>query len=136
MAGRDRARAAFALKKIESLEGCVSKVRAKYSTQLLKLPARLHANGLGQTVAFYLSAGSEGGEDKPEVTICTWLGEWLLRDRQAEERTGRGLMKHIVSSDECTSERYRLISAEARAVAVWLKRFAEAFLGGTTEETP
>jgi CRISPR type III-B/RAMP module-associated protein Cmr5 len=126
MAGRDRQRAAFALGKIEGLEQRNAEDQAKYSTQLLKLPARLHANGLGQTVAFYLSAGPADGAASPEVTICDWLAEWLLKD---DSQRGRDLVRHLVSDTACSSQRYRQLSAEARAVSVWLKRFAEAFLG-------
>jgi len=126
MAGRDRQRAAFALGKIEGLEQRQAKDQAKFSTQLLKLPARLHANGLGQTVAFYLTAGADDGTARPEVTICDWLAEWLLGDG----RSGRDLVRHLVSDTDCSPQRYRQLAAEARAVSVWLKRFAEAFLGG------
>src|SRR5262249_43914092 len=64
MATLEQQRAEFALKKVDEVKG--GKDKAKFKTQLLKLPARLHNNGLGQTVAFYLSAG----KGKPEVIIC------------------------------------------------------------------
>jgi CRISPR type III-B/RAMP module-associated protein Cmr5 len=128
MATLEQRRAGFALEKIDSIKKDGDK--GKYKTQLLKLPARLHSNGLGQTVAFYLSAGS----DKPEARICGWIEEWL---RQRIDLKGKGLLGCIVgeSSGEDAEAAYRAASAEARALAVWLKRFAEAFIEGEDEQT-
>ena len=120
-------RASFALAKIDSIpEG----EKAKFKTQLLKLPARLHNNGLGQTVAFYLSAGP----DKPETRICGWLETWL-----GEKRTiypsRQPLIQSIAGNNVNNPEaRYRQASVEARALAVWLKRFAEAFITGEGDQ--
>lgn len=124
-------RAKFALEKIDSIKCGGDK--SKYKTQLLKLPARLHNNGLGQTVAFYLSAGRE----KPEVVICGWIEEWLLQ-REIYERGPlisaiTGARDSGIPSDR-VEPLYRQASAEVRALAVWLKRFAEAFVEG--EEVP
>jgi CRISPR type III-B/RAMP module-associated protein Cmr5 len=128
MATLEQRRARFALEKIDSIKKGGDK--GKYKTQLLKLPARLHSNGLGQTVAFYLSAGS----GKPEARICEWIEEWL---RQRVDLQGRGLLGCIVGegSGEAAEATYRAASAEARALAVWLKRFAEAFIEGEGEQT-
>jgi CRISPR-associated protein Cmr5 len=120
----EQERAAFALDHVEKVKGGDQK--AKYKTQLLKLPSRLHSNGLGQTVAFYLSAG----EGKPEWEICRWLGDWLGKDHRKIYAGGKLLIHQIAEQDE---DRYREASAEARALAVWLKRFAEAFIAGEGE---
>jgi CRISPR-associated protein Cmr5 len=117
----EQERAAFALGKVEG----ITDNKAKFKTQLLKLPSRLHSNGLGQTVAFYLSAG----DDKPEWKIYQWLGEWLGAGHR-KIYTGNSLVHNIAQQNE---ELYRNASAEARALAVWLKRFAEAFIGGDPE---
>jgi CRISPR type III-B/RAMP module-associated protein Cmr5 len=134
MATLEQMRAAFALEKIDSVKTADN--AGKYRTQLLKLPARLHNNGLGQTVAFYLTAGP----DKPEWIICGWLQDWLSRT------TGEGpaLYPPGVELIRCVSGQrlhekidaenlYRRASDEVRAVSVWLKRFAEAFLQGSAE---
>lgn len=121
----EQERAAFALGRVEQVNKDEGR-KAKFKTQLLKLPSRLHSNGLGQTVAFYLSAGRE----KPEWQICQWLEEWL-GDGHRRIYTGRqSLIHHIADRDE---DLYREASAEARALAVWLKRFAEAFIEGDSE---
>lgn len=120
MATLEQQRAAFALQKVESV-----RTEPKYKPQLLKLPARLHNNGLGQTVAFYLSAGS----GKPEVVICGWIEEWLRREGGIYP-SGSRLIDSITRESEA---KYREASAEVRALAVWLKRFAEAFMEGKAE---
>ena len=127
MATLEQKRAAFALKKVDEVKN--GKDKAKFKTQLVKLPARLHNNGLGQTVAFYLSAG----KGKPEVTICSWIEEWL---HDQSIYSGGRLIESITGlrmpPDEAES-RYREASGEVRALAVWLKRFAEAFIEGEEE---
>lgn len=122
----EQRRAAFALAKIEGIK--TSSDKAKYKTQLLKLPARLHSNGLGQTVAFYLSSGP----GKPETIICGWLQSWLAGEQKiypaqdlVKSLAGVGLGEGVDAE-----ARYRTASAEARSLAVWLKRFAEAFIEG------
>jgi len=124
----EQRRAKFALEKIEEIKSLSDKDRAKYKTQLLKLPARLHSNGLGQTVAFYLSAGP----GKPETVICDWLQSWLVGEQElyppqalVNSLAGIGLRQGMDPES-----RYRTASTEARALAVWLKRFAEAFIAG------
>jgi len=131
MATLEQQRAKFALGKVEEVKGGSQK--AKYKTQLLKLPARLHTSGLGQTVAFYLASGS----GSPEAEICDWLEKWL---REATIYGEGDLIQWITGSaralegdDARTEALYRRASAEARALAVWLKRFAEAFIGGESE---
>jgi len=133
MATLEQQRAGFALEKVEGVKDDAER-KAKFKTQLLKLPARLHTSGLGQTVAFYLSAGFSSGRPKPEVEICGWLEVWL---RKVEIYGEEALIKSITgntSALESDPERaealYRQASAEARALAVWLKRFAEAFIEG------
>lgn len=125
----EQRRAAFALAKIDAVKALPDK--AKYKTQLLKLPARLHSNGLGQTVAFYLSVGT-ATPPKPEKVICDWLQAWLTTEQNiyppqelVRSLSGTGLAQGVDAE-----AKYREAAAEARAVAVWLKRFAEAFIAG------
>ncbi len=118
----EQQRAAFALDHVERIKDGDRK--SKFKTQLIKLPSRLHSNGLGQTVAFYLSTGKE---EAPEWQICQWLGDWLGDDHRKIYSGRESLIHQISGRDE---DRYRRASAEARALAVWLKRFAEAFIAG------
>lgn len=120
----EQERAAFALSRVEQVKDGGRK--AKFKTQLIKLPSRLHNNGLGQTVAFYLSAG----RDEPEWQICQWLGDWLGDGHRGIYSGREPLIHHIADRGE---DLYREASAEARALAVWFKRFAEAFIQGEEE---
>ncbi len=119
-------RAKFALRKVEAVG---ERHRAKTKTQLLKLPARLHNNGLGPTAAFLQ------GQDGPEKKIYGWLEEWLRSAQAGIYPPGERLIDCIAGNARALGEAqvepaYRRASAEARALAVWLKRFAEAFLDG------
>lgn len=127
MPTREQARAGFALAKVRV--SSKDKDKDKYKTQLLKLPARLHANGLGQTVAFYLSAGP----NKPETKICGWIEEWLRPEHANVYPSGQPLIDCITGGGHQpgdAEDAYRRASAEARLLALWLKRFAEAFIEG------
>lgn len=122
MPRHDTDRARFALDRVRSVEGDAQ--RDKYKTELLKLPARLHTSGLGQTLAYHLA----GGGGSPKARIADWLGEWLLDEQEGTSRDGAALITRITR--EGAEAYYRRSSAEARALAPWLKRFAEAFLAG------
>jgi CRISPR type III-B/RAMP module-associated protein Cmr5 len=115
----EQRRAELALAKIDQVVRKGADL-AKYKSQLLKLPARLHTNGLGQTSAFYLAAG----KGKPEWEICSWLETWLA-EQEIYSTPGQDLIHRITEGSETL---YRRASTEARALAVWLKRFAEAFI--------
>lgn len=124
MPTREQERARFALGKVEGARDQQDlKRQSKLKTQLLKLPARLHSNGLGQTVAFYLSAGPGSPEDQ----IYLWLECWLRDQPIGIYPPGRRLIDGITAGSD---DAYRRASEEARALALWLKRFAEAFLAG------
>lgn len=138
MPSREQQRAKFALEQVRWTVNNARPQASEFKTQLLKLPARLHTNGLGQTVAFYLAAGPErNGEIKAQIRICSWLEKWL----QASERPYHGSSFQNRSLIDCITgtglpdnlefdAKYRQASQEARALAVWLKRFAEAFIAG------
>jgi CRISPR-associated protein Cmr5 len=134
MATLEQQRAAFALERVELVRDDERRNNAKYKTQLLKLPARLHNNGLGQTAA-YLLAQKNGS---PEKQVYDWLETWLCSDDRHVYPAGTQLIKCITGNAEGlqaadVEPRYRRASAETRALAVWLKRFAEAFLEGDAE---
>lgn len=138
MATLEQQRAGFALRHVEEVVQDSDKTDAKYRTQLLKLPARLHNNGLGQTAA-YLRAQGTGS---PEQVIFTWIEAWLRREPGGVYPTGASLLDAVTGSAPAVAGReetlYRRASVEARALAVWLKRFAEAFLSepeGESEST-
>lgn len=133
MATLEQQRAQFALGKVEGVKN--SDKKAKYKTQLLKLPARLHTSGLGQTVAFYLAKG----KDSSEANISGWLEEWLRKAGVYGQEGAliawiTGSAPRLRGEEAKVETLYRQASAEARALAVWLKRFAEAFIEGKAED--
>jgi len=121
-------RAKFALDKIETIKG--GENRDKFLTELRDLPARLHSAGLGQTVASLLASR----EHEARQTIYKWLEDWLSRSPigyPVNTKNGPRLIDCIVGRNQpanATPASYLSASREARAVATWLKKFAEAFI--------
>ena len=113
-------RAKFALEKINGVKDAAD--HAKYRIELRDLPARLHSAGLGQTIASLLASA----DNKPRQTIYTWLQEHL-RKRPVGYPAGSKLIDCIVGAAETNTD-YMTASREARALATWLKKFAEAFI--------
>jgi CRISPR type III-B/RAMP module-associated protein Cmr5 len=119
----DQTRAGFALSKIESVKDHPES--AKFASELKDLPARLHSGGLAQTAATFLKK-----KEAARRTIYGWLEEWLRKNPVGypadvtliEAIAGKNIPPADVES------RYREASREARAIANWLKKFAEAFL--------
>lgn len=113
-------RAAFALKHVQ---GWVSKevgVRKKLNSYAAKMPFMVHANGLGQTAAFYRAKG----EKDPHHDLYRLLGAWLTRaDQPFVGKTD--LLDGITSTDLHT---YMAAQAEAMLFLSWVKQFAAAFL--------
>lgn len=123
----EQRRASFALKCIRSDD--VKPRQSDYLIELRKLPANLHTLGLGQTAAMLLA----DGDKKPHrVKIYGWLEQWLKQPPVSYPN--RSLIDSITGIDDPAAEalqsKYPAASREARAVAVWLKKFAEAFLRG------
>ncbi|MCD6118781.1 type III-B CRISPR module-associated protein Cmr5, partial [bacterium] len=51
----EQKRAKFALEKVMAVAKQDNKTQGKYRSRLLNLGTQIHQNGLGQTMAFYLS---------------------------------------------------------------------------------
>jgi CRISPR type III-B/RAMP module-associated protein Cmr5 len=121
-------RAKFALDKVNSIKD--GENHGKFLIELRDLPTRLHTAGLGQTIASLLASR----EHKARQTIYEWLEDWLSRspinypvDVDNEHR----LIDCIVGRNPPANAKpvsYLAASREARAVATWLKKFAEAFI--------
>lgn len=129
MSRLDLERAKFALEQINTVKE--DEHRENYLIELRDLPARLHTGGLGQTVASLLASG---GRNKVRLKIYDWLEEWLRRrpiQYPINAQEGRRLIDCIVGSKLPSGVRtasYAAASREARALATWLKKFAEAFI--------
>ena len=129
----DQKRAKFALGKVESVlaNPQLSGKRQKFLIELRHLPAQLHWGGLGQTAASLLA----DQDNEARQQIHKWLEEWLRESGIYAPQPGGKvpkLMQAITGRDgfEALQDRYVAATREARAIAVWLKKFAEAFLRG------
>ncbi|MEN9374575.1 MAG: hypothetical protein RIR79_2127 [Pseudomonadota bacterium] len=124
-------RAKHALSAIQKL----AKEYEKDSEKLKKLKARaselpfmIHANGLGQALAFFKS--KEGKEDKKDKDgygkLFEILQNWLTeKGRPFAEQKDKDLMAAVIETDFQT---YRIAQAEAIQYMDWVKKFASAYL--------
>jgi len=132
----EQQRAKYALGRINGILNDREKneKRAKYLTDLRHLPSQLHWGGLGQTAASLLSDQKSNPQRRD---IYDWIEGWL-RERKiyAGERTSPKLIEAIAGIGEGAklADKYVAATREARALAVWLKKFAEAFLQPATSE--
>lgn len=95
---------------------------AKEYGQLAKsAPADIQANGLGQTLAFW-----KAKKDAHYQKLGDQVSKWVMG--QMKQQHQDGLLGWIVA--EASTNDYRRATAEAIAFLSWLKRFAEAELGG------
>jgi len=125
----EQKRAKFALGSIEWVLGLDdTKLRQSFLIDLRHLPAQLHWGGLGQTAASLLA----DPDKKQRAAIYKWLQDWLQKTGIYAASAGPqpSLIQAIAGSggNERLQDRYVAATREARALAVWLKKFAEAFL--------
>lgn len=88
----------------------------EYKALAVSAPADIQTNGLGQTLAFWLSKGKQ--EHK---TLYRHVSNWVMRKMGASSR----LLEWITEVD---STAYRQATVEALAFLGWLRRFAQAEL--------
>ena len=125
---QDRAAAAWANVTAVRKEG----YRKEYGQMAKSAPADIQANGLGQTLAFLRAKGSKDGEPKDDGNSAAWklqehISDWVMTRMGQEDK--KGLLGWITADGTSTND-YRRATAEAIAFLIWLKRFAEAELGG------
>lgn len=121
MIGRnlDHDRALYAYICMEKIEGCGDETKKKYRSAVLASGALIQKSGLMQTLAFYLS--------KNDKEHYKQLAGHILHWDYVYGGTGLPLdiyRKLLNLSDEDVMYR----TQEAKALILWLKRFAEAML--------
>lgn len=94
-------------------------------------PADIMISGLGQTMAFWRAKGYDNGRPKgngqnAHYQLLEHLSDWLKKRFHTAE--SGDVVEWIVQ--KASVAEYRRASAEALAYLTWLKRFAEAELGG------
>jgi len=119
----DMKRAEHALKAIQSLQ---DKSNGHYVSYVRALPANILQNGLGQSLATLLAAGSKSRQDDPHIMLYEQLQTWLCADREtAPYRSQSNLLKAITEGNE---KDYLYAHTEALAYLNWLKKLAVAYL--------
>lgn len=113
-------RAKHALQKVKDLiplnEGDKLKARAS------ELPFMIHANGLGQALAFFKSKK----EEHCYGHLYDILKSWLTENKKGRPFAGKeDLMAAVTQADFQT---YRIAQAEAIQYMDWVKKFASAYL--------
>jgi CRISPR-associated protein Cmr5 len=89
---------------------------SEYKALAVSAPADIQTNGLGQTLAFWLS------KNKPEhKTLYRHVSTWVMQKMGANGN----LLEWITEVD---STAYRRATVEALAFLGWLRRFAQAEL--------
>ncbi|MEN8218346.1 MAG: type III-B CRISPR module-associated protein Cmr5 [Pseudomonadota bacterium] len=120
-------RAKFALEGVESASKLLMPEQKKeYRSHVAGLPFMIHANGLGQTAAFFRSKGTEKADYQ---LLYQLLSDWLKKEGQPFHGQN-GLLEGITNSDMHT---YLAAQAEAMVFMNWVRKFADAFM---QEEKP
>ncbi|MCX7683498.1 MAG: type III-B CRISPR module-associated protein Cmr5 [Anaerolineae bacterium] len=94
----------------------------KYGQLAKSAPADIQANGLGQTLAFWRAKTKEEHSQALFKDVSDWVKQQLGLPAQ------KTLLEWIMQ--DARTDEYRRATAEAIAFLNWLKRFAEAELGG------
>jgi len=106
----------------------------EYGSLAKSAPADIQASGLGQTLAFWRAKGYEKGQpkkngDNAHYQLLTHLSAWLREQlKLSVSQDPQSVLEWIAT--QATTDEYRRATAEAIAFLIWLKRFAEAELGG------
>ncbi len=109
---REQKRAQAALAKIKAFRGHAREEDVR--RELVQLPSRIQACGLGQTLAFFAS-----NRGRPPELVGDVLGEFLGGKKTID------YLEEIMKGDAAA---YRRATREALAYAEWLKRYGKALL--------
>ncbi|NPV81542.1 MAG: type III-B CRISPR module-associated protein Cmr5 [Firmicutes bacterium] len=127
----EQQRASYALSYVKEMLKVNSDQQAKYVTLVQGAPAMIIANGLGQTVAFWLDNCQNGrGNHHHDASwlLYNHLSGWLTDKRHLytpSQDQQRGLLGLIIDGN---TDQYLAAQEESLALLAWLKRFAVAFL--------
>lgn len=103
------------------------KERGEFRAHVRNLPAMIHTNGLGQSIAFYYSKRKKISYQ----ALCDILADWLLGEGgiySCAPRNAENLLVAITAGDM-----YHYLNAQAEALVYleWAKKFAEALIEQT-----
>lgn len=119
----EQRRAQYALEKIEPMQQRNEKRQKELRALLHSLPALIHMNGLGQTLAFCCMK-DKGSRNSAHWDAYSMIGDWLHQQGILGEQDAL----HAIAA--CDIQHYMAATAEAQAMLQWLKKFATAYLEG------
>jgi CRISPR-associated protein Cmr5 len=120
----DQRRAGHAWQLVAQVKAADEKARKDFKVQAKRLPARIMAAGLGQSLAFL-----EAKRTAPLLLAA--LADWVNQRGPAGPRDGEArLLLRIVRGD---SDFLRFATAECLAYLQWVVRFADAELAGASD---
>lgn len=113
-------RAKYALEQVqEYAQRCDPK---EFKARASELPFMIHANGLGQALAFFKSQKEEHGYHHLYAILSTWLC--------GEGQPFEGAHDALKGITAGTRTQYMMAQAEAIMLMDWVKKFSRAFMGG------
>jgi CRISPR-associated protein Cmr5 len=123
----EQKRAAFAWEKIKFVQK--ESYKKEYGQLARSAPALIQVNGLGQAMAFLRAKGPKDSKkgNNAHGKLYGDISEWMKLSRGYSHPDG--LSGWIVNAST-TSDQYRCATSDVIALLVWIKRFAEAELGG------
>lgn len=103
----------------------------EYGSLAKRAPADIQSNGLGQTLAFWRAKGYDKGKPKnngadEHCQLLLHVSDWVKGRLKSDQNLT--LFDWIVQ--KASTDDYRRATTEAMAFLSWIKRFAEAELGG------
>ncbi len=111
-------RASYALEKVLNLK-CDRKDFKSFSAGV---PSMILQNGFGQVLAFLLAKGTD-----KHIVMFEIIKEWLVRNHLAQ---GEDKEKFVRSLNNMSQQDYLMAQNEALKLLEWVKRYANADLGG------
>ncbi|ASJ16080.1 type III-B CRISPR module-associated protein Cmr5 [Thermococcus chitonophagus] len=133
----EQKRAEFAYNKVLEVRGTSEEIQKKYRSYVRSAPTLILTNGLGQTLAFYLSKIGNSNGDYEEINlndlkkadqkayaylykhIAEWLDEKIIHSKNPIEYYTRASSTEVLTLTE-----------EVIALLKWMRRFADAMLKG------
>lgn len=101
------------------------KLKKEYRSLVMRLPALIITNGLGQTLAYLKAKGKDADPDNnPHERIYRDIQGWLNK-RGIQWQAKGELIERIITLD---SINFRFVTQETLSFLSWLKRFADAVL--------
>ena len=130
----EQSRAAYALQCVEEVNCAKKEVAQEYKSYARQWGPMVHANGLGQALAFAKS------KPKSEAwkMLYRHLSNWLTGNAIAQNvacpaplRVDAKTIDAVVAITTQPAEAYLAATAEALALVLWIKRLAEASIVDT-----